>query len=97
LKDEDDVGLPFDALDSDGPGELVHQAGSIDGEALECHSLGSDVEVDAFHGVEGLKRGDVEGVDASEDKNEGQDRITSGVVVEYGISIFDASGTQRAG
>jgi hypothetical protein len=70
LDDEDDVGLPFNALDSDGPCELVHQTRGIDGEALKRHSLGSDVEVDAFHGVQGLKRSNVERVDASEDEDE---------------------------
>lgn len=51
---EDDVRLPLDLLDGNRPRELVQKTGGVDEEALKCHSLGADLERDAFDRVEGL-------------------------------------------
>jgi len=52
--DEDNVDLPLDLLEGNGPGELVDQARRVDEETLERHTLGTDLIAEDLHGVKGL-------------------------------------------
>jgi len=42
--DEDDISLPCDLLQRDGPSELVDETSSADGEVGECHTLGAHLK-----------------------------------------------------
>jgi hypothetical protein len=92
---EDDVRLPLDLLDGNGPGELVEQAGGVDEEGLEGHALGADLERDAFDRVEGLQGGDVERVHGAEDEDKSQHGIAGVLVGEDGVAVVDAAGRER--
>lgn len=95
--DEDDVRLPFDLLNGDWPGELVDQAGGIDEETLESHTLRSDFERDTLDWVESLERSNVERVNGAKDKDEGQDGVGGGIIVELGIAVGDTARDQGVG
>ena len=58
--DEDDVCLPCNLLERDGPSELIHEAGGIDSKALQRHTFGSNLEAEALDWVQRLQRSDVE-------------------------------------
>ena len=91
---EDDVCLPFDLLERNGPSELVHEAGGIDREGLQSHTLGSDFEAETLDGIQRLQRSDVEGVDGAEDEDEREHGIACIVVAVDRVAIFGASGDQ---
>jgi len=78
--DEDDVGLPLDLLESDGPRELAHHAAGVDGERGEGHALGTHLEGEDFDGVQGLERGETNGVDGAEDEDHGDGCLGRGLV-----------------
>lgn len=68
---EDDVGLPLDLGEGDRPGELVEHAAGVDGEGGEGHALGAHLEGENFDGVQGLERGETDGVDGAKDEDHG--------------------------
>lgn len=94
---EDDVGLPLNVLDGDGPGELVQETGTVDEKGLEGHTLGTNLEGDTFDGVESLQWGDVEGVDDGKDENKREDCTAGTVVGVDSITIGNRTRNPRGG
>lgn len=91
---EDDVCLPFEVFDGNGPGELVKKTSCINKGTLESHTLGTDLKVDDFDGVEGLERSKVERVDTSEDEDECQHGIAGSLVAVDSIASLHTTGFQ---
>ena len=52
--DEDDISLPSDALERDGPGELVEETTSVDRQTGEGHTFGTHLEGKNFDWKESL-------------------------------------------
>lgn len=69
---EDDVCLPSDLAHRNGPGELIQHTRSRGSKAGETHALGAHLEGEDFDGVQSLQRGETDGVDGTEDKDEGK-------------------------
>ena len=69
---EDDVRLPANGLQTDGPGELVQQTTGRDGQVAKGHTLGTHLEREHFDGVQRLQRRDAETEDDTEDVDEGE-------------------------
>lgn len=61
---------PSNLRQSHGPRELVEETADTNGQVGECHTLRTHLEGQAFDGVEGLQRGQAEGVDGTEDEDE---------------------------
>ena len=93
--DEDYVALPLDLLDGNGPRKLVHQAGGVDEEGLERHTLGAEFEAEHLDRVQSLKGGQVERVDGAKDEDHGEHGVTGGFVAEDGVTVVDVAGDQR--
>jgi hypothetical protein len=67
--DENDVSLPLDVLESHGPRELTEHATGVDGKGGEGHALGTHLEGEDLDGVQGLERGETDGIDGAEDED----------------------------
>lgn len=67
---EDDVGLPANLLEGDGPGKLVKETGGVDSERGEGHTLGTHLVREDFDGVESLERSPANRVEHAEHEDE---------------------------
>lgn len=84
-RNEDDVGLPSDLLKGNGPGELVEETSSVDGERGEGHTLGTLLEGEDLDGVEGLERSETNGVEHAEHEDEADSGAGSGSVASVEV------------
>lgn len=70
LHGEDDVGLPADSIERNGPGKLVQEATQVDGQRGEGHALGTHLERQNFDREKGLERRDTNRVNATKGESD---------------------------
>lgn len=86
--DEDDVGLPADLGEGDGPGELVEKTAGVDGESGESHALGAHLEREDLDGVQCLEGRETNGVDSAKDEDH-SDGGAGGIAVGLAGLVVD--------
>lgn len=75
--DEDNICLPSDILQRDGPSKLVDETSNVNGQAGETHALGTHLKGEDLDRVKSLKRSETERVDEAKDVHHGEGGSTS--------------------
>ena len=68
---KDDISLPADRFQGDGPSELVEQTTSVNSQGGKGHALCTHFEGEDLDGIQSLQRRETNRVDCTEDEDTG--------------------------